>query len=243
MRILIALAVAGALVVPGTTAVAKPHPPKPDLATSDVVPILTGSTVAVYATITNKGKEKAKASAAAFHLSTDTTLDSADVLLGTAAVRKLKPKKAKTIYPFLAVPGTVQAGSYYVIVCADSEGKVKEKKEGNNCAASASPITVRGSVTPPPPPGSFSVTVSPVFDQVSVNGDAASSSVRTLSFAAGSSVVLTVTGTQPRYQWSGDWQSPDGTQPCDGVKSDAGSGYSMTFSSLSHNVYCVANTT
>jgi hypothetical protein len=241
MRVLVATLVAGALVASGTTATAKPAPPKPDLVTSDVVPVLTGSTVAVYATITNKGKEKAKASTAAFHLSTNTTLDSADVLLGSAAVRKLKPKKAKTIYPFLTVPSTVAPGAYYVIVCADSEGKVKEKKEGNNCAASASPVTVGGSVTPPPPPGTYNVTVNPYLGWVaiSINGDTPSTSSRTVVFPQGSQVILTVT-PQSGYTWAGDWQPPE---TCDGAKAGAGSQFSMTFSSLSHNVNCVANST
>ena len=141
MRALLALAVAGALVVPGTIATAKPAPPKPDLRTSDVVPVLSGSTLAVYATITNKGNKKAKANTAAFYLSTDATQGAGDVLVGTAAVPKLKPKKAKTIYPFLPVPSTVPAGSYRVIVCADSAHVVKEKKETNNCAASPGVVT------------------------------------------------------------------------------------------------------
>src|SRR4029079_18343391 len=105
------LAVAGALVVPGTIAVAKPAPPKPNLRTSDVVPVLSGNILGVYATIKNKGKKKAKASTAAFYLSTDATLGAGDVLLGTDAVPKLKPKKQVTIYPYLAVPGTVPAGA------------------------------------------------------------------------------------------------------------------------------------
>ena len=128
--------------VPGTIATAKPAPPKPDLRTSDVVPVLSGSTLAVYATITNKGNKKAKANTAAFYLSTDATQGAGDVLVGTDPVPKLKPKKAKTIYPFLPVPSTVPAGSYRVIVCADSAEKVKEKKETNNCAVSPGVVTV-----------------------------------------------------------------------------------------------------
>jgi hypothetical protein len=236
MRVLIALAVAGALVVPGTTAEAKPAQPKPDLRTSDVVPSVSGNVVAVYATIKNKGTKKAKANTAAFHLSTDPTLDAGDVLLGTDAVPKPKPKKQVTIYPYLTVPGTVPAGRYYVVVCADSDGKVREKKESNNCATSPGAVTV-GSTTPPPPPGTYNVRVAPYFVLVSVNGDTPSGEDRTLNFAMGSQVVLTVIGST-RYPWNGDWQSPEPAMPCDGVVSDAASGYQMTFSSLSHSVHC-----
>jgi hypothetical protein len=247
MRALLASAVVAGLVLSGTTATARPAPPKPDLVTSDVVPSLTGNTLAVYATIKNRGKKKAKATTAAFHLSTDGTSDPGDLLLGTADVPKLKPKKQVTIYPFLTVPNTVHAGSYYVVVCADSDGKVKEKKETNNCAVSPGTVTIAapgpgGGGPTPPPAGTYNVTVSTFFDSVSVNGDTASSSERTLNFAAGTQVVLTVVG-QPSYPWAGDWKSPDGTQLCDGVVSDAGSGYTMTFGSLSHNVHCLANTT
>ena len=238
MRALLALAVAGALVVPGTIATAKPAPPKPDLRTSDVVPVLTGSTLAVYATITNKGKKKAKASTAAFYLSTDATHGAGDVLLGTGAVPKLKPKKLKTIYPFLPVPSTVPAGSYRVIVCADSALKVTEKKETNNCAASPGVVTVSSST--PPPPGGFTVRIVPFFVAISVNGDTPTDKTRTLSFAPGSLVVLTAV-EQPRYPWLGDWQSPEPAKPCDGSVGSA-PGYSMTFSSLQHDVVCEART-
>jgi hypothetical protein len=235
MRALIATLVAGMLAVSGASATAKPAPPKPDLRTSDVLPVLSGTSVATYATITNKGKKKAKASTAAFYLSTDTTQGAGDVLLGTAPVAKLKPKAKVIIYPTFAV--SAPAGAYHVVVCADSDGKVKEKKEGNNCAASPDTITV-GSTTPPPPPGSYNVTVTPYFAwvYVSINGDTPSSSGRTVSFPAGSQVVLTVTPVSG-YTWSGDWTSPDAT--CNGTVADAGSHYSMTFSSLSHNVDCV----
>jgi hypothetical protein len=245
MRLLIATCVAGALVATGTTATAKPAPPKPDLVTSDVVPVLTGNTLAVYATIKNKGKKRAKATTAAFHLSTDATLDSGDVVVGTAVVPKLKPKKQVTIYPFLTVPGTVAPGSYRVIVCADPDAKVKEKKESNNCAVSPGTVTITapaGGGGTTPPPGTYNVTVSGFFAPVSVNGDAASSSSRTLNFAAGTPVVLTVT-EQAHYPWVGVWQSPNPAQLCDGTEAGAGGGYSMTFSSLSHNVSCFASTT
>jgi hypothetical protein len=243
MRALIATCVAGALVASGTFATAKPAPPKPDLVTSDVVPALTGSTLAVYATVKNKGKKKAKANTAAFHLSTDPVLDPGDVLLGTAAVPKLKPKKQVTIYPFLTVPGSVPAGSYYVVVCADSEGKVKEKKETNNCAVSPGSVTIAppvGDGNPPVPPGSYSVEVTPYFDSISVNGDTPSPQHRTLFFAAGTQVVLTVSGPAPNYTWAGDWRSGAG-HVCDGTLGDAAVNYSMTFTSLSHNVDCEAH--
>jgi len=239
MRVLVATLVAGALVIPGTSTAATTAPPKPDLRTSDVVPILSGGTLAVYATIKNKGTEKARASTAAFYLSSDASAGN-DVLLGTAPVRKLRPKKQVTIYPYLSVPGSTPAGAYYVVVCADSKHKVKEKKEGNNCAASRGTVTI-ADPNPPVPPGYYSVTVEPYLGWVAiaVNGDAPNPGKRTLVFPAGTTVVLTVTPNS-RYSWTGDWQGPDSSKPCDGVVSDAAGGYSMTFSSLSHSVSCVA---
>lgn len=220
--------------VPGTVAVAGPAPPKPDLVTSDVVPVPSGATIGVYATIKNKGKKKAKASTAAFYLSTDATKDPGDVLLGTTAVPRLKPKKQVTVYPFLPVPGSLPAGSYRVVVCADSAGRLKEKQENNNCAVSPGAVTL-GSTTPPVP-GGLVVTVEPTFVSISVNGAPASASNQTLSFAPGSQVVLTGVG-DPRYPWEGTWLSPVPTKPCDGTVGGA-PGFSMTFSSLQHDVVC-----
>src|SRR3954453_3475619 len=235
MRAVLALAVAGALVVPGTVAVAvaKPAPPEPDLVTSDVVPVPSGATIGVYATIKNKGTRKAKASTAAFYLSTDSTKGAGDVLLGTTAVPRLKPKKQVTVYPFLPVPSSLPAGSYRVVVCADSTTKLKEKKEHNNCAASPGTVTL-GST--PPPSGGLVVKVEPTFVSISVNGAPASSSTQTLSFPPGSQVVLTGEGDS-RYPWEGTWLSPDATKPCDGTEGGA-PGFPMTFSSLQHDVVC-----
>jgi hypothetical protein len=240
MRVLIATLVAGALVISGAFAAAEPVPPKPDLRTSDVVPILSGDTLAVYATIKNKGSEKAKASSAAFFLSADAIPGNGDMLLGTAPVKRLRPKKKVTIYPYLTVPSSTPPGAYYVVVCADSRGKVKEKKEGNNCASSPGTITI-ADPDPPLPSGYYSVRVAPYLGwvSISVNGDAPSPGLRTLVFPAGTSVVLTVTANN-RYSWTGDWRSPDPSKPCDGTESDAAGGYSMTFSSLSHSVNCAA---
>jgi hypothetical protein len=39
----------------------------------------------------------------------------------------------------------VTAGTYHVVVCADSGRAVKERKEGNNCKGSKGTVTVTGS--------------------------------------------------------------------------------------------------
>jgi hypothetical protein len=123
---------------------AKPPKPKAELVTKQVTATLASGRVTAGASVKNKGNKKAPASQATFYLSTDARQDSTDVPLGSAAVAKIKPKKSKAVAGTFAVPASVAAGSYLVVVCADSDGGVKERKETNNCKAATGPITVTG---------------------------------------------------------------------------------------------------
>ena len=84
--------------------------------------------VSAGAFVKNRGNKKAAASVATFYLSTDTKQSSDDKALGTAKVGKIKPKKFKQVSGIFAVPASVAAGTYHVVVCADSGRAVKERK-------------------------------------------------------------------------------------------------------------------
>jgi CARDB len=124
---------------------AKPPKPRAELVTKRVVVTRTGSSLAVTSSVKNKGNLKAGASVATFYLSADRTQSAGDTTLGTAAVAKIKPKKSKPASGVFALPATVAAGTYFVVVCADSGGAVKERKESNNCKGSTGTVQVAAS--------------------------------------------------------------------------------------------------
>jgi hypothetical protein len=119
-------------------------PPRPmaELVTKAVSDSLAAGTVSATGTVKNNGTKSAKASAADFYLSPDAKHSSDDVRLGSASIKKIKPKQSATASGTFAVPATLPAGSYHVVICADAHGQVKERKETNNCKGSTGTVTV-----------------------------------------------------------------------------------------------------
>ena len=157
-----ALATAVATAVVAAPAHAKPPKPKAELVTKQPVAKYGSGKVSAGAFVKNRGNKKAKASVATFYLSTDTTQSSSDKALGTAPVGKIKPKKFKQVSGLFAVPASVTAGTYHVVVCADTGRAVKERKETNNCKGSKGTVTVTTTGPPPPQQVTISYAVSPV---------------------------------------------------------------------------------
>ena len=237
------LAVSGSAAVAASPAAKPQTTKKADLVVKNVTGSLTGRSLAVSATVTNKaGKangKKAKKSSVVFVLSTDATAGSGDHELGQLPVAALKPKKSATVSGTLAVPSTVPAGTYYVAACADALGKVKEKKENNNCSAGS---TVTVAATPPTAtitvtystnsPGLTSVTAS-ATNGTCVANSATGGGVCTVTAGVGS-VVLTPSNS-PGPAFGGTFQ--DGTSgPCDGAKTPT----NVTFTAPTANKSCVA---
>ena len=121
-----------------------------------------GKGFSLSSTVKNKGKKKAKASSVTFHLSLDAKVDDSDVSIGSSPTPALKPKKSSTADAALDVPGSVKAGVYSIVGCADGGNAVKEKKETNNCRASTGSVRVTTAVPPIPPdttpPGAPTIT-------------------------------------------------------------------------------------
>lgn len=130
--------------------------PRPDLVTKAVVdPSATaapGSTIALGATVRNRGKRTAKRSSLGFLLSVDGRRSEGDVIVTLARTPKLKRGKRRTIATAGTVPPLAPGSTWRVLACADEGGAVKERKERNNCRASAGTLTVQGGPDPSPGP-------------------------------------------------------------------------------------------
>jgi len=113
----------------------------------DVTGFMSGDRIAASASVKNKGDRKARRSRTTFVLSSDGRVSADDHVLGSAGAVKIRPKRSKTSSGSFAVPASVASGSYRLIACADSERKVTERREGNNCKASRGIVAVVRKVT------------------------------------------------------------------------------------------------
>jgi subtilisin family serine protease/subtilase family serine protease len=93
--------------------------------------------VVVTDTTGNQGTGTAAASATGFYLSTNTTLDAADVFLGSRPVPQLAPSATSAASTTLRVPASTTTGSYYVLAKGDWDGQVPESSETNNLRATS----------------------------------------------------------------------------------------------------------
>ena len=112
----------------------------PDLTvTSVATPALSGAgeTMVVTDTTTNLGAGPVAASETGFYLSTNTVLDTADILLGTRAIPGLAGGDSSTGSVSLSVPASIASGNYYLLAKADQTGAVVELLENNNVKRSA----------------------------------------------------------------------------------------------------------
>lgn len=116
-----------------------------------------GSELEVRDTVANKGKRRAKRTRNSYFLSVNRVREAGDVKLeGSRKVPRLGARKSSTKTVELGVPGGTARGDYLLIACADAGRRVREKRESNNCTASADRIEVTtggpGDHEPPPRP-------------------------------------------------------------------------------------------
>jgi hypothetical protein len=239
--VVLLLAVSGSAVGASASADQAKKAKRADLVVKSVNGSVTARTAQVSATVTNKpGKKKgkkSKASTVAFVLSADAAVGAGDTTLGQLAAPKLKPKKSATVAGSFAIPATTPAGSYYVVACADAGAVVKEKKEQNNCSASAAKVTV-----PTAPAATVTVTYSsglPPFGTVSATAshgtcaaDPLGGGVCTVSAGVGT-VVLSANVAFPLAFLA---YTDGGSGPCDGAKV----GPTVTFTAPTVNKSCLA---
>ncbi len=110
----------------------------PDLVVSSITTpsaVAPGAAMTVTDRTNNQGGGPAGASTTTFYLSTDTTLDPADVVLGTRAVPALAAGANSLGSSSLTVPATV-SGQFYVLAKANADGAVVETDTANNVRVS-----------------------------------------------------------------------------------------------------------
>ncbi len=101
-------------------------------------PVAAGAGATVTYRVANRGTAAATATyAERLYLSSNTTLDGADVLLATTAghTADLAAGATLAVSQAVTIPAGTTAGTYYLLVQADAGGAVAESNEGNNAAA------------------------------------------------------------------------------------------------------------
>ncbi|HEX7794997.1 MAG TPA: CARDB domain-containing protein, partial [Vicinamibacterales bacterium] len=91
-----------------------------------------GATLTMTDKVTNQGGDVAPPSTTRFYLSTNTTLDGADVVLGSRLVPQLAAAGSSSGSTLVAIPAATVPGTYYVIAQTDGDGTVAESVENNN---------------------------------------------------------------------------------------------------------------
>ena len=117
----------------------------PDLIVSVVTAPATavaGSTFTVTETTKNQGDGDSGGSTTRFYLSTNSTFDGGDQVLGTRTVAAVAADASDTATTSLTLPADTTAGTYYVIAQADATSAVVETTESNNTKASSTTMKV-----------------------------------------------------------------------------------------------------
>ena len=101
-----------------------------------------GATITITETTRNSGGGAAVASTTRFYLSTNPSLDAADVALASRAVPALAAGASDSASTSLTIPAGLAAGTYYLIASADADNAVAEFQEPNNTFSRAIQVTV-----------------------------------------------------------------------------------------------------
>ncbi|HEX8424895.1 CARDB domain-containing protein [Hymenobacter sp.] len=91
-----------------------------------------GSTITLVSSIRNQGSIAATSSTLGFYLSTNTTFDASDLLLGNVTGGSLVPTQTAVRGGQFTVPNSVVTGNYYLLYVADPQNSVAEISENNN---------------------------------------------------------------------------------------------------------------
>jgi subtilase family serine protease len=94
-----------------------------------------GQSISITDTTKNKGGTAAEASTTMFYLSTNSTIDGTDTLLGSHSVPTLAAGASNTKSTTVTIPEGTTAGKLYIIAMADGEEVVNEISETNNTYA------------------------------------------------------------------------------------------------------------
>ena len=100
-----------------------------------------GADFEVRALVKNVGKGKAAKSSLGYAFSLDRKPGGDIEFYDSTSVKALQPKKGARRTTQTVVPA-IEANDYFLIVCADSEDKIKEKSEANNCRTAENKVSV-----------------------------------------------------------------------------------------------------
>ncbi|RTQ53178.1 T9SS type A sorting domain-containing protein [Hymenobacter gummosus] len=103
-----------------------------------------GGTVNVFSTVTNVGNTPAPVSTLGYYLSTNNTLDAADIAIGQTTVQSINANGFASPAALLTIPAGTAAGAYFVLFVADAPNAISEINEQNNVAAAALSIVLPG---------------------------------------------------------------------------------------------------
>ncbi|UOQ53320.1 CARDB domain-containing protein [Hymenobacter cellulosivorans] len=113
--------------------------PQPDLAIQGAsvspVSVVPGNSLSLYSSIYNLSGTTATSSNIGYYLSTDASLDAADVLLGNSTGSSLTVGNYSSRTSYVQLPATITAGAYYVLFVADYQNVVNESNETNNVSS------------------------------------------------------------------------------------------------------------
>ena len=94
-----------------------------------------GTAITVNDTTKNQGASASVASTTRFSLSSDTSADASDVVLGSRAVPALSAGASSSGATTVTIPSSTPTGTYYLLVQADGLGTNDETNESNNVSS------------------------------------------------------------------------------------------------------------
>jgi len=102
-----------------------------------------GRPLAITSTVRNAGPAPATAFTVRFYLSSDTTLDGTDVLLGSRAIASLASGASSMATTTVTIPANTSVpASYYILAVADALGQQTELNETNNVMATGAAMMI-----------------------------------------------------------------------------------------------------
>ncbi|MDO7850523.1 CARDB domain-containing protein [Hymenobacter convexus] len=106
--------------------------------------VASGGSANTSAYLYNQGNATASPANMSFYLSTNTTFDASDVLVGSQNNASLTAGNYVSIYSTITVPAATASGTYYLLFVADPTNLVAETNENNNVAYTTLTVTAPG---------------------------------------------------------------------------------------------------
>ena len=105
-------------------------------------PAVPTNTASAVVQVQNSGNQNVSQSQVGVYASIDSTLDSADILLGTANTGQLNAGQSKNVTANLTIPNSLDALTYRLLAKLDNANAIAENSESNNVAIGGT-ITVK----------------------------------------------------------------------------------------------------